>query len=213
MVLGSTQTEGVVRAARPGAQGGAGIGLVTAGGDGPGSGVPGAAGRVATAGLDVVRRRSGGGAVLVEPGRLVWAEVVVPVDDPLWEADVGRASWWLGRAWAAALADLGVGPALVHEAGLVHSEWSRAVCFAGLGPGEVTVGGRKVVGLAQRRTRRGALLQCAVPLEWDPLPLLGVLDLAPEQRAAATAELAASVLALTGTRPAEVEAALVAHLP
>lgn len=212
MVLGSTQPEGVVRAG-PGAQGGAGIGLLTSGGGGSGSGGPGAAGGVATAGLEVVRRRSGGGAVLVEPGRLVWAEVVVPVDDPLWEADVGRASWWLGRAWAAALADLGVGPALVHEAGMVHREWSRVVCFAGLGPGEVTVGARKVVGLAQRRTRQGALFQCAVPLEWDPSPLLEMLDLTPEQRAVAKAELTASVLPITARTAAEVEAALLAHLP
>src|SRR5438552_1888677 len=52
--------------------------------------------------VDVVRRRSGGGAVLVVPGQMVWADVTVPAGDPLWETDVSRAFWWLGDVWAAA---------------------------------------------------------------------------------------------------------------
>ena len=162
--------------------------------------------------LDVARRRTGGGAVLVEPGRVVWADLVVPADDSLWQADVGRASWWLGEAWAAALADLGVPGARVHRGGLVPTEWSPWVCFAGLGPGEVTVGGRKVVGLAQRRTRHGALFQCAVPLRWDPAPLLDALALTPEQRAAAGRDLAGAVLPLESRPTTAVESALLAHL-
>jgi lipoate-protein ligase A len=163
-------------------------------------------------GLEVVRRRSGGGAVLVEPGRLVWADVVVPAGDRLWHDDVGRAAWWLGEAWAAALAGLGPGRGDVHRAGLVRSRWSALVCFAGLGPGEVTVGGRKIVGLAQRRTRAGALFQCAVPLAWDPAPLLAALALTPDEREAARAELAGAVLPVDRP-PADVEAALLAQLP
>lgn len=164
-------------------------------------------------GLRVARRKSGGGAVLVEPGRVVWADVVLPAGDPLWHDDVGRAAWWLGEAWAAALADLGVGPGAVHQSGLVRSEWSPWVCFAGLGPGEVTVAGRKVVGISQRRTRHGALFQCAVPLAWEPARLLGVLRLTPSERGEADAALAGAVLALDGRVPGDVEAALVASLP
>ena len=33
-------------------------------------------------GVDVVRRRSGGGAVLLAPGSCTWVDVVVPRDDP-----------------------------------------------------------------------------------------------------------------------------------
>jgi lipoate-protein ligase A len=163
-------------------------------------------------GLEVARRRSGGGAVLVEPGRLVRADVVVPAGDRLWHDDVGRATWWLGEAWAAALAGLGLERGEVHRAGLVRSRWSALVCFAGLGPGEVTVGGREVVGLAQRRTRAGALFQCAVPLAWDPAPLLAALALTPDEREAARAELAGAVLPVDRP-PADVEAALLAQLP
>ena len=64
--------------------------------------------RLAAAGVDLVRRRSGGGAVLVEPGRTVWIDIDVPVGDPLWTDDVGRSFGWLGRTWAAALGDLGL---------------------------------------------------------------------------------------------------------
>ena len=141
--------------------------------------------RAAAAGVDVVRRRSGGGAVLVEPGRLVWVEVTVPAGDPLWTDDVGHAFWWLGDAWARAIGD-----AEVHRGALVRTDWSSRVCFAGLGPGEVRVGGRKVVGLAQRRSREGALFHCAALLEWDAGRLLDLLALDDAERAAARTELA-----------------------
>lgn len=168
---------------------------------------------VADPGMEVVRRRSGGGAVLVAPGGLAWLDVVVPAGDPLWEPDVGRASWWLGRAFAEALGDLGVTDARVHHGPVVRTAWSAALCFAGLGPGEVTVGGRKVVGLAQRRTRLGALFHCAVPLVLDPAAVAGLLAAGPAERAAAASHLAGGVLALTGRAASEVAGALVARLP
>ena len=121
-----------------------------------------------TRGLPVVRRRSGGGAVVVEPGHLLWAEVVVPAGDPMWEDDLGRSFLWLGRAWAEALERCGVAGAEVHTGPMERTRWSPALCFAGIGPGEVLVGGRKVVGLSQRRRREGAVYQCAVLLAWDP---------------------------------------------
>lgn len=169
--------------------------------------VPGAAG------LDVARRRSGGGAVLVEPGRTVWADVVVPAGDVLWDADVGRAAWWLGEVWASTLAALGVPGGVVHRGAIVRNALSPTVCFAGLGPGEVTVGGRKVVGIAQRRNRHGALFQCAVPLAWDPSTLLAALSLSAPERESAAAVLAGSVCALDNRSAFDVEAAFLASLP
>ena len=137
-------------------------------------------------GTPAVRRRSGGGAVLVEPGGLVWVDVFVPAGDPLWEVDVGTAFAWLGRVWAEAL---GAG-ARAHAGPLITTPWSRLVCFAGLGPGEVTVGGAKVVGMAQRRTRAGALFQCAALLEWRPERLLDRLALSDAERRQGAEELA-----------------------
>jgi lipoate-protein ligase A len=124
--------------------------------------------------VEVVRRRSGGGAVLVVPGDLLWVDVIVPAGDDLWDDDVGRAAHWLGEVWAAALGELGV-TGLVHTGGLMRAPWSDQVCFAGLGPGEVTVGGAKVVGISQRRTRAAARYQCAALGRWDPDALAGLL--------------------------------------
>ena len=137
-------------------------------------------------GTPAVRRRSGGGAVLMEPGGLVWVDVFVPAGDPLWQSDVGRAFAWLGDAWAGAL---GAG-ATVHAGPLVTTAWSKLVCFAGLGPGEVTVAGAKVVGMAQRRTRAGALFQCAALREWRPDRLLDRLALDAGERRQVAEELA-----------------------
>lgn len=113
--------------------------------------------------VPLARRRSGGGGVLVVPGELLWVEILVPRGDPWWDDDVARAAHPIGEWWAGALIRLGE-PATVHTGALTPSSWSSALCFAGLGPGEVLVGGRKVVGIAQRRTRDGACFQCAVPV-------------------------------------------------
>ncbi len=166
-----------------------------------------------SAGTGVVRRRSGGGAVLVGPGLIAWVDVVVPAEDDLWEADVGHAFWWLGLAWVFALGEAGVPGAEMWSGGLVRSRWSGRVCFAGVGPGEVVIGGRKVVGMSQRRTRRGALFQCAVPVLWDPASLLDLLALNAAERAAGTADLASAALGIGSAVAAPLVAALIDRLP
>jgi lipoate-protein ligase A len=139
--------------------------------------------------VDLVRRRSGGGAVLLVPGSTLWIDVEIPRGDSLWDDDVGRASHWLGRTWVVALAQLGV-QAQIHTGGVLETPWSRKVCFGGLGPGEVTVEGHKLIGISQRRTRDGARFQCVVHRRWDPVPILGLLALHHRERAAALCDLA-----------------------
>lgn len=168
-------------------------------------------GALEAAGVALVRRRSGGGAVLLEPTGSTWVDVVIPHGDRLWSDDVGVAFHWLGRAWVDALADLGVG-AEVHEGALRTSRWSRLVCFAGLGPGEVTVGGAKVAGIAQRRTRAGARFQCAVLHRWHPEETMALLALDPAERRSAAAELGGAACGVEHRAEAVVEA-LLSHLP
>lgn len=112
------------------------------------------------AGLDVVRRRSGGGVVLLRPGAVVWLDLVAPhgvVPD-----DVRGSMLWAGERWRAALDGLVGGELTVHSGGMIDTAWSDLVCFAGLGPGEVLLDGRKLVGLSQRRTRQGVRIQGTV---------------------------------------------------
>lgn len=127
-------------------------------------------------GVDVVKRRSGGGAVWLD-GDMTWIDVVLRKDDSLWCEDVGRAFLWLGDCWVTALRSLVAGPSELsaHEGALVQSPWSRLVCFGGLGPGEVSLTGRKLVGVAQKRTRNAALFQCGVLHAWNPSELLRFL--------------------------------------
>ncbi len=126
-----------------------------------------AAEELEAAGIEVLRRRSGGGAVLVQPYD-TWIDVLIGKDDPLWDHDVGRAFLWLGGVWQRVLANLGVMPTSVHGGLMANKEWGRHICFAGLGPGEVSgPSGQKIVGLSQRRTRSVARFQTMVPYATD----------------------------------------------
>ncbi len=147
------------------------------------------------AGLSVTRRRSGGGAVLVDDSML-WVDFVIRPGDDLWDDDVGRAFVWVGEVWSAVLSRIGVGEVEVHRGALEKNEWNRRICFASVGPGEVLAGGKKVVGVSQRRTRAGARFQCSVllatsELENSQLGVADVLALTAEQRAEAKSHLSA----------------------
>jgi lipoate-protein ligase A len=167
--------------------------------------------RVAQArGVDVVRRNSGGGAVLLIPGECLWVDVLLPRDDPRWVDDVGRSAHWLGDVWVEALKAVGVDGS-VHRDPLERTPWGRLICFAALGPGEVTVDGRKLVGISQRRTRDGARFQCLVLARWDPAALLELLVLAPAERTRALDELV-NVAAGAGVPLGTLEAAFLAQL-
>lgn len=145
--------------------------------------------RVDAAGADrpvFVARHSGGGAVLMDAG-LLSLDVLVPAGDPLLAGDVGAVFGRVGAAWAAALTALGVpavgvhdGPSTAHRLGDARQRLLASICYATLGRGEVLAGGRKLVGLAQRRRRPGALVQCGLLRRWRPGPLLAALGASPD---------------------------------
>jgi lipoate-protein ligase A len=128
----------------------------------------------AARGLAIARRRSGGGAVLVD-ATVVWIDFAIGRDDPLWIDDVGASMHWVGDLWSAALARVGI-DASVHRTKPVFPALARAICFCGVGHGEVMVGSRKVVGVSQRRVRAGARFQTMLMTRRDEA-LIDVLQL------------------------------------
>ena len=143
-------------------------------------------------GLELVKRRSGGGAVLVVSESVVWIDVFIPRDDPLWESDVGKSALWLGEVWQATLLGFGIA-AEVHQGPYQPSDWGELICFAGRASGEVFVDGKKSVGISQRRTRQGARFQTALARQWDITDLSSLLNLPLEGRSRLETETATAV--------------------
>lgn len=103
------------------------------------------------------RRRGGGGLVLVRPDDL-WIDWWIPQDDIRWSNDVHVSSTTAGGWWAATLRTLTSEAVSVYDGPLDGDLEFRFVCFAGRGPGEVFVAQRKAVGLTQWRVRQGVFL-------------------------------------------------------
>ena len=143
-------------------------------------------------GIEIVRRRSGGGAVYVAPDESVWMDITISREDPLWQDDVSASMLWLGDVFVQALQPW------VHAEtfrGTFHNgHIGRTVCFASAAPGEVFVGDNKLVGISQRRNREGARFQCVVYRQWNPLvwsSLLASVDVQEHVRNMRVATIAA----------------------
>ncbi|MDE0604691.1 MAG: hypothetical protein OXI18_09840 [bacterium] len=161
--------------------------------------------------VGVVRRRSGGGAVLVVPDDTVWIDVVISRNDPLWEDDVNRAPLWLGHAWRAALASLGIPAGVVWDR-FEPGPWGRLACFASKGPGEVLVGEAKAVGITQRRTRNTTRFQTLVYRRWNPEKLTARLAIPPDQNDQFREALSGAAFAVDARRD-DINAAFLSSLP
>ena len=120
-----------------------------------------------TSSLEVLLRESGGGAVLTGPW-LVSVSLVLPPGHAWLGQGLLESYRHLGQLHANALAELGVAAtvlpapriadtqAALAARGLPALDWA---CFGSLSPWEVVdAGGRKLVGLAQRRRQHGVLL-------------------------------------------------------
>lgn len=139
-------------------------------------------------GIEVVQRRSGGAAVLVGSEQLIWFDVLITRDHPGWNDDVQKSFFWLSDRLLSALKALGI-EAEAHHGPMINTTWSDLVCFAGLGPGEITVDGKKLIGISQRRTRNVARYQVAILRRWQPEDIVSLFLLDTAQHAQAVQEL------------------------
>lgn len=136
----------------------------------------------------LLRRATGGGAVICDASYLM-LDVALPAGDPRVIDDLAESYRWLAEELLARLAAAGAHGlrALAPRELAGRSEADRAAarhaCFAGLGPYEIVdAGGRKLVGLAQRRRRGAALFQAAAYLDGDRTSLADILPLGPDAR-------------------------------
>jgi len=165
--------------------------------------------RLAESGIDVVRRLTGGRAILHH--REITYSVAAPVD---MAGDLRESYGRINRLLVAALTALGVtgaeviGESIRADRVADGAQPGLLPCFDHPSVGEITVGGRKLVGSAQWRSE-GALLQhgsilveddqrqlsaflvAAMPAVPKPATLLEVLGRSPSQEEMADALLAA----------------------
>ncbi|MCE4612292.1 MAG: lipoate--protein ligase family protein [Desulfurococcales archaeon] len=115
-------------------------------------------------GFIVVRRPTGGGALLHADGGEVTYSIVVSDSHPLYSMSIDESASAIARGVVEALRILGV------EAGIggYRGVGEAALCYLRTGSSDVTINGRKVSGSAQLRSH-GALLQHGtLLLEFEP---------------------------------------------
>jgi len=128
-------------------------------------------------GIDVVRRPTGGRAVL-HHRELTYA-VTAPVDGVVLPAAVQAAYRRIAGALAAGLRELGVDAGLSEDParGALPRPTESVPCFRAPAGGEVVAGGRKLAGSAVR-LKGGAILQHgSILLDWDGRLQAGALGL------------------------------------
>lgn len=168
--------------------------------------------RAEAQGLPVVRRETGGRAVLHDE-ELTYC-VTIPADSPFHSGNLPRAYQEINRALAAGLRRLGLDVALEArrvDLAAAYRKETGGLCFASTAQSEVLWDNRKLVGSAQRQLREG-LLQHGSLITGPGHLRIGELFFDDERlREAARAKLARETTCLEeglGRRPDFLELAL-----
>jgi len=117
--------------------------------------------RLRERGWDVVRRPTGGRAIL-HIDELTYS-ITAPLDEPRVAGTVLESYNRLAQALLTAVKSLGI-PVEVKEHGPGRGEVQGPVCFEVPSAYEITVGGKKLIGSAQARRREGVLQHGTLPL-------------------------------------------------
>jgi len=144
--------------------------------------------------IELAPRRSGGGAVFIDPTTTVWIDVLAPRSSPLWSPQLSENFLIVGRLWRRALTTLGIDTELC-DASPVRTAAATVACWAGSGWGELLVGPAKTVGLSQRRTRWGSRVQSMAVVDGSSARISDYL--LAEQRSLVTAAIPTQDLGIT----------------
>ena len=138
--------------------------------------------------VHLVRRQSGGGAVLLGPG-VLGMDVFLPAGHSLLSGDVVKDYRWLGEVWQGMFRRLGIETRLISVADAreqtrraSRTPEAKLACFGLYSPFEVAVGAKKIVGLSQVRRSSGVLFASAVHIHSRPSDLARVLKLSGSSR-------------------------------
>ncbi|HUK99740.1 MAG TPA: lipoate--protein ligase family protein [Nitrospirota bacterium] len=120
-------------------------------------------------GIDIVRRITGGRAVLHH--RELTYSIVVRSNNPLFPTDILGTYKVIATCLIAGLNNLGISAAMVSRGGahamLVKQQLKDSACFSSPSWYEIMVNGRKIIGSAQRRLSRAFLQHGSILMDYD----------------------------------------------
>jgi lipoate-protein ligase A len=139
-------------------------------------------------GIDVVRRPTGGRAVLHD--HEVTYSVVISADDPRAASGVLASYLTISQALIRGLSYLGITAELLplRRGTLLPSDSTSPVCFATPSSYEVAVGGRKLIGSAQRRAHGVIMQHGSIPISWNLEKMQAVFGPSPRDSESAREE-------------------------
>lgn len=121
--------------------------------------------RLRARGWDVVRRATGGRAIL-HTDELTYS-VTGSADDPILAGGVLESYNRLSRALLFAVRELGLPVEVKEHAQQANSQNLNPICFEVPSTYEITVNGKKLIGSAQARKKEGVLQHGSLPLTGD----------------------------------------------
>jgi lipoate-protein ligase A len=160
------------------------------------------------AGVDLVRRPSGGQAVL-HAGELTYSLALLQ-SDPRSAGGLLEAYRRLSEGLLAGLRRLGI--EAVQALGARQTDGPPSpICFDRPSDYEITFGGRKLIGSAQWRRRGGVLQHGSLPLAGDLTRIVDLVELGDRDREEERRRLAARVISLCEAGGQEIPFSAAAH--
>jgi lipoate-protein ligase A len=128
-------------------------------------------------GIPVIRRPTGGKAIL--HGNEITYAIAVPTRHPNFLSGIGDSLKTIGRALICGLEELNVSGSILNEGDISSPSENKnsPACFASLNKFEILNGGRKLVGSAQKRTRKAFIQHGSVLIDFDAELFVSLLNI------------------------------------